>query len=306
MKIKDQLPTFVGQQAIRNRVNFYLESHRTSNIYPTSLMVAHRGGGKTLLCNLIAEKLGKQWVVCTASSIRSVKQFIEEIVIPYIVDKDITFILDELHACPIGVQTTLLTILEPNKEHFTTYQHDGGTISFDFRRFTFLGATTNPEQCLPPLLDRFGMHRFDFADYTDKDLAKVLALNSEIFYDEEIIPEIVSISRRNCRRIVDLTNDLKRVAEMSQTDLVTKDMWFDFRDRMGIKKWGLTDIEIEYLQLLQERRKMTLTALSASLQLAASTVRTDIELYLLKRNLISIEPKGRILTQQGTQILKEV
>ena len=81
--------------------------------------------------------------------------------------------------------------------------------------------------------------------------------------------------------------------------------WNSLKKQHGIRPLGLQSNEIEILRLLSSRGSMSLTGLAASMGLDTSTVRKDIELFLLKRNLIKIEGK-RHITAFGQQILKEI
>ena len=58
----------------------------------------------------------KPFLELNCSSIRSVQQFFDGVVMPYVDGKDITILFDEASELPRDLTMALLTITNPNKE----------------------------------------------------------------------------------------------------------------------------------------------------------------------------------------------
>ena len=161
----------VGQNKPKKELNFYLNSYLQTRIVPTMMFVAAKGQGKTTLARAMARGLvqfdesgnvmqvpskadpavmkpkRKTFIEINCSTLKSVKQFINGLVIPYIQDKDVTLLFDEASELPRDVTMALLTILNPNPDNRTTFSLDEYVCDFDFRRQTFLFATSIPRPC---------------------------------------------------------------------------------------------------------------------------------------------------------------
>jgi Holliday junction resolvasome RuvABC ATP-dependent DNA helicase subunit len=72
---------------------------------------------------------------------------------------------------------------------------------------------------------------------------------------------------------------------------------------LGIKPMGLSNIEVEILEILNDRGDCTLQMLSSVTGMSRSALQRDAETYLLRQGLIKIEGLRKI-TQKGKDILK--
>jgi Holliday junction DNA helicase RuvB len=301
----DRFEGFIGQEKLKNRLSFYLDHYDKTNLFNPMLLNASRGAGKTTMAQIIGKNLRKPFIKVNAATIKSLQDFFDQIIIPHISQRPSTLFIDEIHALPENVFAALLNICEPNSAHRNVFNFAGQEFIFDFREFAFIGATTNINKLPIPLIDRFSTRRMDFQPYNNNDIAQILENDSDLNYDDDVIPKVVSVTRKNCRRTIAISSDLKLLSENTNNQHITIPIWEKFRKRMGIKPLGLNDGEANYLKILKRRNKATLTMMAASMALDSTTIRQDTEQFLLSEGLIFIDQK-RALTGRGLQIVEEI
>ena len=70
-----------------------------------------------------------------------------------------------------------LTIFNTEKTHTKEFVWDEQTFTFDFKKQTFIFATTESDKLFPPLKDR--LSTVDFEQYSEDELGKIIQLNCE-------------------------------------------------------------------------------------------------------------------------------
>ena len=291
----------VGQDSVKSKLTFFIDCYKQGGVSPRILVVAPKGSGKTHFATLYGKCLeeankNKKVRLVNCSSIKGVKGFFDSIVIPHIVDKDVTFIFDEASELPKDVTMALLTILNPNPLNATTFSYGDYTAEFSFRRQTFLFATSEPHKVFHALVDR--LTRVDLQEYTAAQLGEVVQkCNPEISYETGLLSKIADTLRGNPRQATKMAINI--VNFLGDKKSFSNDDWKSLCSRLGILSLGVNENEIAVLKLLSERLQCTLTAISASTGMTRACVQRDVETYLLKRNLIKIEAGGRCLTKAG-------
>jgi len=140
------------------------------------MFVAPKGCGKTLMAKSVARRLktineDKKYFEINCSTLRNVKQFFNQICVPYMQDRDATILFDECSEIPKDVTMALLTILNPNPDHQTSFSLDDYTVDFDFRRLSFMFATTETQSVFHALMDR--LERVDLEEYSLEEMGKI-------------------------------------------------------------------------------------------------------------------------------------
>ena len=106
--------SIVGQDIAKAKLGFYLTSYLQTRMVPNLMMVAPKGCGKTTMAQDIAKcllkfgedgkpeinhltgkPLRKLFLTVNCSTIKNVKAFINGLIIPNVVDKDVTILFDE-------------------------------------------------------------------------------------------------------------------------------------------------------------------------------------------------------------------
>ena len=300
----------IGQEKVKRKLSFYLEGQHKTLLSPHLLFVAPRGSGKTLLAQTYASQLlnseGKKRKLITinCSTLTSLKSFINDVCIPYVSGKEVTILFDEASEIPPPIRMALLTILNPNKENKNDFTYDDVTIEFDFKKVTFLFATTEAHKIFHALMDR--LERIDLEEYSNDDLAMIVQRNINAPISPDAMEEVKKVLRGNARKATQMANHICLYLDSSGKNEFKIKEWYDFRDKLGINPCGLTAMEIKILKVLSEKSSTTLTNLSAKTQMSRQSLQRDAENYLQKLNLMEIAVCGRKITVQGRQYLESL
>lgn len=303
----------IGQSKVKSILGFYIEAFEKTEILPHLFIVGQRGQGKTMLATQVAKNLHsstfgrvKPMLTINCSTLKNVRQLVEDIFLQYTRDQHITVFFDEVHEMPIPIQNCLLTVLNPNKNNTNTLRFEDYNIEFDFHKISFIFATTDPQKVITPLKDRCKMIHME--EYKKEDLAKIVESNSEdLTFDEATLHDIASVCRGNARNAALMAKDnlLQYARRHNIFDIDTK-IWGQIRELLSIQPLGLEDTELQILKILEERGQCSLTNLSAVTGLSNQAIRSEFELYLLKHGLMQVVQGGRKITDKGLQYLKSI
>tara|TARA_Y100000310_G_scaffold333854_1_gene412271 strand:+ start:1287 stop:2261 length:975 start_codon:yes stop_codon:yes gene_type:complete len=310
----DIFPDIVGQTVAKRKLGFHLSNYKATNIIPHLLFIAPKGCGKTMLAKATGRNLvergaatPKTFLELNCSTLKSVKQFINQVIIPHVNQRDCTVLFDEASELPKDVTMALLTMLNPNKENRTTFSYEDYVIDFDFRRQSFMFATTEAHKLFHALIDR--CDRIDMEDYTYPQLGEIIQRNiPDVKFDKGLLGEIAPVLRGNARAAQKMANNITSVVARKGgvPQRFTVLDWKELSYALGILPLGLNRIEVQILNALTEKKECSLTNLAAKTGLTAQCIRQDFELYLQKHNLMDITTGGRSITVDGQRYLKEL
>jgi Holliday junction resolvasome RuvABC ATP-dependent DNA helicase subunit len=311
----------VGQEELKKKLSFYLRAYPETHIFPNTMLCASKGQGKSLVCREIAKQLiaygddgkplmkedgitfkKKTFLEINASTIKSVRQFVNSVLIPN-VDRATTIFFDEASEIKKDLTMSLLTILNPCQQNKNTFVFDEQVIDIDFRRTTFLFATSESHNVFGPLMDR--LNRVNLQHYTGEDLQNIVQKSApEVSFKDGILEKIATVVRGNARMCVKMANDIRTY--LRHKTVFGTNEWNDLSGILSIKPLGLSSVEIDLLHFLQSRPDgSSLTNLAARSGLSTEAVRRDYESFLQYCGLMAITPgKGRQLTKQGYDYLK--
>jgi Holliday junction resolvasome RuvABC ATP-dependent DNA helicase subunit len=276
-------------------------------------IVGQRGQGKTMLATQVAKNLRsktlgrvKPMLTINCSTLKNVRQFIEDIVLQYVRDQHITLFFDEVHEMPAPIQTCLLTVLNPNKHNLNTLRFEDYNIEFDFTKVSFIFATTDPQRVITPLKDRCRMVHME--EYQYDELGEIVKGNSEdLEFDDETLRDIASVCRGNARNATLMAKDnILQFARRHNVSFVDMNIWGRIKTVLGILPLGLENTELQILKVLKDRTVCSLTNISAVTGLSSQALRAEFELYPLKHNLMEIAQGGRRLTGHGRDYLTAI
>lgn len=300
----------VGQASAKKKLTFYIDNYRRSGRIAHTLFNAPKGTGKTMIARTVAANLNKiapkkQYIEVNCATIKTMKQFCEQLLLTSVVDKDVTVLFDEASELPKSVTMALLTILNPNDENRTRLSYDDFDFEFDFKRQSFLFATTEAHKMFHALKDR--LNRIDLQPYTLKDIADILALNldkKKVKYDKSLLLDIASVLRGNARQAVKMIGDIIDYMHGSNGKFTAKN-WEDMRAALDILPTGISPVELNVLETIAQRNGTSLTQLSAITGMSRESLQNDGEMFLLQNGLIEIRtPGGRCITSNGLELLK--
>ena len=303
----------IGQSKTKSVLGFYIDAFEKTEILPNMFIVGQRGQGKTMLATQVAKNLRsktlgrvKPMLTINCSTLKNVRQFIEDIVLQYVRDQHITLFFDEVHEMPIPIQTCLLTVLNPNKHNINTLRFEDYNIEFDFAKVSFIFATTDPQKVITPLKDRCRMIHME--EYKYDELGEIVKGSSEdLEFDEETLRDIASVCRGNARNATLMAKDnILQFARRHNVSFVDMNIWGRIKTVLGILPLGLENTELQILKVLKDRTVCSLTNISAVTGLSSQALRAEFELYPLKHNLMEIAQGGRRLTGHGRDYLAAI
>jgi Holliday junction resolvasome RuvABC ATP-dependent DNA helicase subunit len=298
------MPDIVGQKKLKRILNFHLKPYKKNGVFPTTLLNASMGEGKTMMMESLAVELGKRAFIVNCSTIKNSRNFVEDVYLEYMDRKDpFTIIADEFQVLDKTTQSLLLTLLTPNKKMYnqTTYTINGVSIllRFDLRDHTFLAATTNIESLIAPLVDRFRVYSME--RYAPEDLKEIVKrnLNENIFISETVMNNIMHYIRANPRSCVMFAQDINHYCVGEEARIFNKKMWEELKDILSLRQYGLNELEESLLCILFTHPKgIRLTNLAANLRLDNKSVQ-NIERYIMYQDLMKNINGIRSLTEKG-------
>ena len=312
MEKHNYFPNVIGQENVKKILTFFIDGYKANSIMPTIMLTAPRGCGKTWIAQALAKNLTgkaggkpKKLITFNCSQLKNLSQFMNDIIIPHVNEQDCTVFFDEASELPKDVAMALLTILNPNPENMNSFAYEEFVVNFNFRRQSFIFATTEGQSIFHALMDR--MERVDLQDYKLEELGAILMCGLEGYeVDDDALMQVSTVLRGNARAGQKMATKMRSYMDANSITHFTLNDWKGMSNALGILPLGLLNKELELLQLLQRKKATRLMELTAVLQLSRGAIQRDYELYLMKQHLIEINPEGRSLTSKGHDYLKKL
>ena len=302
-------PDIVGQSNAKRVLDFFCRGFEKTSIIPHLMFVAPKGCGKTTMAKATARRLkeinsDKKYFEINCSTIKNVKQFFNQLVIPFMQDRDATILFDECSEIPKDVTMALLTILNPYPENQPSFSYEDYTVDFDFRRLSFMFATTETQSVFHALMDR--LERVDLEEYTLEEMGKIVKLNLEIDIEPKALEDIASVLRGNARAGQKMAQKIESYCEQYDKKVFKNSDWQELSRILSIYPLGLNITEILLLNILKDNKDCSLTNLAAKTGISKQAVQRDFEIYLQKHSLMDITTAGRNITAFGLEYLKKL
>ena len=309
MEQQNYFKDIVGQDVAKKKLTFFIKNYEASSILPTLMFVAPKGCGKTTVAKAVgrclknSEGKTKKFLEINCSTVKSLKQFFNQIIIPHVNGQEVTVLLDEASELPKDVTMALLTILNPNPDNFTQFSYEDYVVDFDFRRISFMMATTEAQSIFHALMDR--CERVDLEEYSYDDLAEIInRVTNRAKFSEGVLEQIAPVLRGNARAAQKMSNHINSFMASTKGSKFGIAEWNTLKDMLGTLPLGLSRIELQLLRILAEKKQCSLTYLAAKTGLTKSCLQRDFEMYLQKEGLMEIDRGGRQLTAKGQEYLK--
>ena len=301
---------FVGQDAIINNLKVYIKAAILKDTsLDHTLLIGHAGVGKTSLAYIIAKELNQKIIVINANSIEKPKDII--IALSKLGEGDILFI-DEIHALNKNCEEVLYSAMEDFYINLNVKNNSKKEImKFELPPFTLVGATTKVEELSKPLLDRFSIS-FTLVNYTLKDISKILYNVSnrlEFNYETDALNKIASVSRLIPRIAINYLKRINDYAIAENIKNINKKYVLNVLKKMGIKKYGLNNLDIRYLKMLHTEyndHPVGINTITSYLNESKKTIEDIIEKYLIEISFIKKTSKGRVITNKGITYLNSL
>ena len=309
MVTTELFPDIVGQSNAKRVLDFFCRGYEKTSRIPHLMFVAPKGCGKTTMAKATARRLksinkDKKYFEINCSTLKNVKQFFNQIAIPYMQDREATILFDECSEIPKDVTMALLTILNPNPDHQTSFSFEDYTIDFDFRQLSFMFATTETQSVFHALMDR--LERVDLEEYSLSEMGEIVGMNLDLKIEAKALEDISSVLRGNARAAQKMAQKIESYCEMNNTKVFKLEDWNTLSKILNIFPLGLNTTEILLLNILKDNKDCSLTNLAAKTGISKHAVQRDFEIYLQKHSLMDITTAGRNITAKGLDYLKKL
>jgi len=299
----------VGQDSVKKKLGFYLEAYNSTSIVPFLNFVGAKGLGKTEFArefgrNILNNEGNKRtFVEINSSTVKGVNQFFEQIYLPFILDKEVTIFFDEAHALPKELIMVFLSIFNTESGHEKTIIHKETAYVFDFKKHSFLFATTESDKIFAPFKDRLITVEFD--NYSQGDLSQIFLNNLvNITFADDALDYISSTFRGNARNCVQRVKDIQFYSKSRNINHFSMVEVKDLCDTLSILPEGCSQIEWRILNILRKEGRQSLQSLSARTGLSRNSIQKDHENYLLSKGYIEIDGQ-RLITAKGCALLNK-
>ena len=286
----------LGQTSVLDALQISVDSAKKRNTcLGHMLFYGPAGTGKTTLANAISNEMGCLLQTANGANLRNVKSIVAYLM--KIEENSILFI-DEIHRMTPIVEEFMYPVMEDFQLDMAVSEEK--TISIPIPNFTLIGATTEIGLLAKPFIDRF-KNKHTLKLYNDKDLRAIAEVNVgklEISLSDDAMNLAAKISK-GTPRIVNSTlewlRDYKIARNLSQ--LSVEDVKEAMKIR-GVDSNGLTDVDRQYLRVLKKSDiPMGVSTISATTGIDRATIEGIIEPWLLRNDIITRTPRGRILNR---------
>ena len=259
-KTTTMFPDIVGQDKAKKKLQFFHRGYEASGIIPHLMFIAPKGCGKTTLAKAIGRQLKssetgktKRFLEINCSTIKNVKQFFNQVIVPHVANKECTILFDEASELPKDVTMMLLTCLNPNENNRNEFAYEDYVVDFDFRIHSFLFATTEAHKIFHALMDR--CERVDLEEYSYNQLGTIIARQMKgIKFEKGVLDDVATVLRGNARAAQKMANNMKTYLQAKNSKKFTNKDWAIMRDELGILPLGVNRIELIVLNALKEKK----------------------------------------------------
>jgi Holliday junction resolvasome RuvABC ATP-dependent DNA helicase subunit len=301
--------TLIGQEEVKRKLNFYAEAQNATSKSPFILLNGAKGLGKTQFARSYSEALKNRdgskrpFLEINCSTIDNANAFFKQVFLPVVMHNEITVFFDEAHCLPRDLVNCFLTVFNTEMTSWKDFSYKDENYIFDFERQNYLFATTELDKIFPPLKDRFTV--IDFAPYSVSEIGDIIVSQSKVDIKPSIIDAVASTARGNARSAVKLAREILLFMESTSYASFNNEAWEKMKYTLGIKPMGLSNIEVEILDILNDRGDCTLQMLSSVTGMSRTAIQKDAEVYLLKKDLIKIDGLRKI-TSRGKNVLQKL
>jgi|TARA_R110000851_G_scaffold223365_2_gene376270 Holliday junction DNA helicase RuvB len=287
----------LGQASVLDALQISVDSAKKRNTcLGHMLFYGPAGTGKTTLANAISNEMGCSLQTANGANLRSIKSAVAYLMK---IEKDSILFIDEIHRMTPIVEEFLYPVMEDFKIDMAVSEEK--TISVPIPSFTLVGATTEIGLLAKPFIDRF-KNKHTLKLYSDKDLRAIAEVNIsklEISMSDDAMNLVAKISKGTPRIInstLEWLRDYKVAKNLGQLSIddVTEAMKI-----RGVDTNGLTDVDRQYLRALSRSDiPLGVGTIAATTGIDKKTIEDVIEPWLLRNEIITKTPRGRILNRK--------
>ena len=300
---------FPGQDPIKKQLQVFVSAalEREEPLDHT-LLYGPPGLGKTTLARIIADTMKVDYIPTSAPAIRRKGDLAALLTT---LKKGSILFIDEIHRLSADLEEYLYSAMEDFFIDIVTGEGLGASsVRFNINPFTLIGATTRTGLLKAPFRDRFGiMQRLEF--YDNKSLSSIANRSAQLLninLKEEAAQELAQRSRGTPRIVNRLLRRIRDYAQVANKKTIDKNLACYALNELGVNRLGLTQLDQDLLKTLYvdfNGEPVGIDTLSSALSEETETLEDFYEPYLIRIAFIRKTPRGRVLTEKGTQFMSQ-
>lgn len=299
-----RLSQFLGQSEAVEFLSIKLTSCRMrADIMEHTVLFGPAGLGKSTLAGIIAAEMGTRLHVVMAPAVEKAADLAS--ILLSLDEGDVLF-LDEIHHLDRRIAETFYTAITDFKLQITTPDvpgHPSAVIALDLKRFTLVGATTNPGRMPGPMRQRFP-NKVHLRLYNPDEMRAIIRRNASLL-ELDMTNEAVAMTADRSRGTPRIANALlKHVRDyvvVKECDVVDATLAQCIFDWLKIADDGLDEAGRAYLTVLRDRLNggpAGLKSIAVAMGEAEDFVSEDIEPWLVMQGYINRTRSGRVLARE--------